>query len=375
MASRARTHLRSAAALVAFVALAICAYAAMAPPAHAAPSKKHHAAKKKKAAAKKKKHARKSTDPRITRIAPKKVALGGQLRLFGRNFRVGRAKNTVVFKRAGARAVFVKADLSTRTRLTVTVPASLEKLLLNDGNPQPTSFRLRVLATKLAKHYTSTSLSPVISTPPPKAAPPPPAAPDGDCDGDGIPTSKETDADNDLLSDALELRIRTLPCNPDSDADGVQDGYEYQSAIDLNDDDYQNPNFVLPYPAKRPYPNPLFADATVDYDGDGVIDGADDQDHDDVPNVQELSRRLAAGENQTMAAWTAGADPATIHWNRPLEDALDPPSPADPQPRRAMVDPFNPCLPDIDSRTCARHPIIGSAYPPFDPQWVPLILN
>ena len=27
---------------------------------------------------------------------------------------------------------------------------------------------------------------------------------------------------------------------------------------------------MLPYPGKRPYPNPLFADANVDYDGDSL---------------------------------------------------------------------------------------------------------
>ena len=50
-------------------------------------------------------------------------------------------------------------------------------------------------------------------------------------------------------------------CNADSDGDGVEDGYEYQSAVDLNDDEYQQPNTFLPYPGKRPYPNALFADA------------------------------------------------------------------------------------------------------------------
>ena len=41
--------------------------------------------------------------------------------------------------------------------------------------------------------------------------------------------------------------------------------------MDLNDDEYQEPNQFLPYPGKRPYPNPLFEnDANVDYDGDGL---------------------------------------------------------------------------------------------------------
>ena len=43
------------------------------------------------------------------------------------------------------------------------------------------------------------------------------------------------------------------------------DGFEYQSAIDLN-----NGVGSLPYPGKRPYPNPLNGDANTDYDGDGL---------------------------------------------------------------------------------------------------------
>ena len=32
-------------------------------------------------------------------------------------------------------------------------------------------------------------------------------------------------------------------------------------------------------------------------------------------------------------------------------------------------------MPSVRPNDSASHPIIGSAYPPFDPQWVPLILN
>ena len=78
----------------------------------------------------------------------------------------------------------------------------------------------------------------------------------------------ETDDDKDLLTDGQEQAIGTDPCAADSDGDGVEDGYEYQSARDLNDDEHQQPNAYLPYPGKRPYPNALFKDAGVDYDGD-----------------------------------------------------------------------------------------------------------
>ena len=69
-----------------------------------------------------------------------------------------------------------------------------------------------------------------------------PTAPDGDCDGDGVKNGADLDDDNDLLADALELRSLLDPCAADSDGDGVEDGFEYRSALDLNNDDYQDAN-------------------------------------------------------------------------------------------------------------------------------------
>src|SRR4029077_19636418 len=68
-----------------------------------------------------------------------------------------------------------------------------------------------------------------------------------------------------------------------------------------------------------------------DTDGDGVLDGADDQDNDDVPNVMERSRALAA--NTGFASRTATTARAGL-------------------PSQAWVNPFNPCLPHFMSRTC-----------------------
>jgi len=73
-----------------------------------------------------------------------------------------------------------------------------------------------------------------------------------------------------MLGTALENSLGLDACKADTDGDGVPDGYEYQSARDLNDDEYQESNTSLPYPGERPYPNPLFQDAGVDYDGDGL---------------------------------------------------------------------------------------------------------
>ena len=147
--------------------------------------------------------------------------------------------------------------------------------LVKSGNPVPTRFRLRVLAKRFGKKFTSLKHSPLISGP----RPPKPAVPsdEADCDADGTKNGIDADDDNDLLADITEKAIGTDACKLDTDGDGVEDGYEYQSAKDLNDDEYQgDPNQVLPYPGKRPYPNPLYQDAKLDYDGD-VLTLAEEQ--------------------------------------------------------------------------------------------------
>jgi hypothetical protein len=188
-------------------------------------------------------------------------------------------------------------------------------------NKVPTVFRIRILAKRFGRSFTPVRLSPTIGpdTPPAPLAQPDLAKASGDCDGNGVandtqadddsdglnddvelslgldPCKVDTDGDgvedrwefdcdrngtlnrdqadddSDLLDDSLEATLMTDPCSTDSDKDGVEDGYEYRSAIDLNDDEFQQPNEVLPYPGKRPYPNPLFKDdASVDHDGDGL---------------------------------------------------------------------------------------------------------
>jgi hypothetical protein len=542
--------------------------------------------------AKKKKKA-----PVITSVAPMDVAVGEQLTIRGRNFLRGRSKNTVVFKRDGARAVFVKAAFGTRKMLRLTVPDSLQEFFaLNAGDPVPTRFRLRVLAKKFGKKFTANKLSPLVSAPrPPRVEVPTQALPDGDCDGDGaknkldddddndgladgvelslsldpcvadtdkdglldkwefdcdrngVLNRDESDDDKDLLSDDLETAISTNPCVLDTDGDGVEDGYEYQSAKDLNDDEYQEPNQNLPYPGKRPYPNPLYADAGLDYDGDsltlaeeqslwkytysvngsasraldplsysdgnkhsiysrvagrrvpalavagydrhqeflawagssgylsnvligpmkpnaapagsgyydlrdanlngtvetseqeyadfddsgkladderdedadgltnydethgrmtpgywagcykmekpygipyagtsvadadsdgdGVRDGADDQDHDDVPNLMEVSRFVASGEID----WQAGS-PCRVSDDIAF-DEVDENGDGKPDSAKEIhalvygrVNPFNPCLPATNSRTCVSHPSLAGAGAPFDdsPNWLSL---
>ncbi len=225
-----------------------------------------------------------SKPPVVTSVSPSKAAVGDKLTIRGRYFRPGKGKNSVIFQRPGSRAVFVKADLATTKMLTVRLPKTLERfLVVKTGQPQPTVFRVRIMADRLGKAFTPASLSPTISPTPakPVAAPGPgPVAPvdpeksgssyaDGDCDADGVKNGADTDDDEDLLADTVETTIKLDACKADTDGDGVQDGYEYRSARDLNDDEYEEPNTFLPYPGKRPYPNPLDgSDANVDFDGD-----------------------------------------------------------------------------------------------------------
>jgi hypothetical protein len=463
-----------------------------------------HAAKKKKA-------------PVITSVSPKNTSIGEQLTIRGRNFVRGRYKNTVVFKRDNAKAVFVKAEIGTKKLIRVTVSEKLaDQLLVLDGAPIATPFRLRVLAKKLSKKFTRGALVPLIGPEkPPAPEVPAEGLPDGDCDLDKVLNKDDLDDDNDLLPDATEFVLKTDPCKSDSDGDTVTDGYEFQSAVDLNDDEYREPQNIVPAPEKRPYPNPLYPDAGVDYDGDslrlgqefslwkayrnpgsglndlvysdgnqysaygrdgagrrpggligpdpnqkytdffgwaagsgygsvwikgatyplrdmnldhavaaapvpgaymwseqryfdfdfdgklsdderdedadgltnydeatgrmtpgywtgcyakekpfpiayagtnlvdpdsdgdGVRDGADDQDHDDVPNLMELSRNAASGRM-----------PGVICNDK---DAVE-----NPAPLKGAVNPYNPCLPYTDSRTCERHPSLANPYFPFD---------
>ena len=221
--------------------------------------------------------------PVVTSVKPMQANIGDTITIYGRNFIKGKGKNTVAFRRDGSKTVFVKGDVSTLRQIRVVLPDTLAPFVV-DG--KLTQFRLRVLAKRFGKSFTPVSKSPRIGPAPAKpadpgapgggatpATPATPAAPPvdlNDCDEDGVLNKNEDDNDDDLLSDTLEKELMTDDCAADSDGDGVADGFEYKSAVDLNDDEYQQPNAALPYPGKRPYPNPLFADATADFDGDGL---------------------------------------------------------------------------------------------------------
>jgi hypothetical protein len=214
---------------------------------------------------------KKTPAPEIKSISPLALKVGEKLTVKGKNFLPGKNKTRVFFVRRGGGTAFARAEKATRTKLVVTLPAQLDKVL----GGKAARVQIRVLGKKFGK-LSVAKKSPIVSPAPagidpgtdPNNAGPAGAA--GDCDKDGVPNSAETDKDNDLLSDAQETALGLDACNADTDGDGVQDGYEYQSALDLNRTTLFGSPDSTPYPAKRPYPNPLFADEGVDYDSDGL---------------------------------------------------------------------------------------------------------
>lgn len=201
------------------------------------------------------------TYPAITKVAPKTLGIGDTLTITGRNFRAGASKNTVVFRREGGRAMFVTAVPKATTRtIKVVIPAKLlPQLVQQNGRPVKTRFRIRVLARRFGRTYTSRAVSPVIGPLATQAA-----GSADDCDADGVKNATDLDDDNDGLTDVEEGIWKTDPCKRDSDGDGMSDLWETQSALDRS-------GKTLAATAARPVPNPLDKDdAAKDSDGDGL---------------------------------------------------------------------------------------------------------
>jgi IPT/TIG domain len=206
----------------------------------------------------------KRTYPVIKKVSPRNVSIGDQLTIKGSGFKAGKGKNTVVFKRDGKPAVFVKSGLSTKKKIYVTVPDKLGAFLGSDseGIAVATRFRLRVLASRFSKNFTSTKLSPIVKPKPGSASTP--AGTYQQCQ-DKAKANPNADVDQDGLTNGTELAYGVDPCTADSDRDGMSDGYEFYSAKDLN-------GAALPYPGRRPWPNPLDgSDKNYDFDGDGLL--------------------------------------------------------------------------------------------------------
>jgi len=189
----------------------------------------------------------------IKLVSPMRVKVGRTITIRGTSFSSSRRRNTIIFRSPSKRTAFAKPRRAGHRKLVVRVPASIERLLTNKdakGVGSPTRFGLRVLVGRKYGKASKRRNSPMVVSSLRGGAP-------ATC-GQG------SDFDGDLLSNALEASIKTDPCNKDSDGDGVEDGFEHESALDVN-------QRAVPYPRKRPYPNALDAsDAYDDYDGDGL---------------------------------------------------------------------------------------------------------
>jgi IPT/TIG domain/Bacterial TSP3 repeat len=89
-----------------------------------------------------------------------------------------------------------------------------------------------------------------------------------------------------------------------------------------------------------------------DTDGDGIPDGADDQDHDGYTNIEEAT---PLGDPTADATVQAGSV-----WTWPASD-----EPSTVTNRNPNVDAFNPCLPNVASPACPRHPAGAAGYAPY----------
>ena len=128
----------------------------------------------------------------------------------------------------------------------------------------------------------------------------------------------------------------------DEDADGLTNFHESTGCM-------SRPEYwKAVYEKETPYP--IAYDGTrlddPDTDGDGVRDGADDADHDDLPNLMECSRYAAGG--LVVATAEELPDPTGEAWWIPF------------------VNPFNPCLPAINSRTCPGKIPTSNPWAPFN---------
>lgn len=189
----------------------------------------------------------------INLVSPMRVVVGKTVVIRGTNFSTDRRGNTVIFQAPNGRSAFAKPSRAAARKLVVRVPGSVERLLVNrdsKGVGSPTRLKVRVLVKRRYGKLSVRRNSPVVVSALKSGAP-------ASC-GTG------SDFDRDLIPNSTEAAIKTDPCNKDTDGDGVEDGFEQESARDLNQK-------ALPYPGKRAYPNALDAsDATDDYDGDAL---------------------------------------------------------------------------------------------------------
>ena len=148
----------------------------------------------------------------------------------------------------------------------------------------------------------------------------------------------------------------------DEDADGLSNYVELSGAARA---DYWAACYKLEVPYTITYAGTRADDA--DSDGDGVRDGADDQDHDGVPNLMELSRMAASDEDDREGGRDCMVDAALLVPTDVNGDGVPDQQVFNHPNAYGRVNPFNPCLPFEDGRTCPRFRDVGAmSYAPFD---------
>lgn len=194
-----------------------------------------------------------TSKPAITLVSPMRVTVGKTLTIRGKNFSARRTGNTVLFIAPNKQTAFAKPQRAGANKLVLRVPGSVERLLNNPdgvGVGDPTRLGIRVVVKRKYGVRSIRRNSPVVVS--------------ALRSGKPAACGQGSDFDNDLLTNSTEASIKTDPCQADTDGDGAEDGFEQESALDLN-------QRALPYPGKRPFPNALDpGDAGHDYDGDGI---------------------------------------------------------------------------------------------------------
>lgn len=210
-----------------------------------------------------------ASKPKITRVTPMRISVGGTLTIAGTHFKPKRSANTIIFRAPDGQSAFAKPRRASSKKLVVVVPGAVSRLLGGANGDRPTRLKLRVLAGKFSA-FTPRRLSPVV-TAFGAGDGPGGGSGGGDAGGGAAVCNNSSDHDGDLLGNTFETQINTDPCLADTDGDTVEDGYEYQAALDINSNPRVPP---LPYPGKRPYPNALDPSdgrpSGTDYDGDGL---------------------------------------------------------------------------------------------------------